>query len=152
VQQLLDDKKDGTGCVNCQDPSRDNPDDENTTALDADIAPAMENQAVKQPRVVMSDASSEAGNADITDLPTNANTVDAKETDIPPSKRRLVRTACLPCRKRKSKVTQLWSFKSTNGECDGTLPRCKTCQIHKTECHYDFDADRRRWQFSCSCV
>jgi hypothetical protein len=24
--------------------------------------------------------------------------------DLPPSKRRLVRTACLPCRKRKSKV------------------------------------------------
>jgi len=32
------------------------------------------------------------------------NEVDVKESSTPPSKRRLVRTACLPCRKRKSKV------------------------------------------------
>jgi hypothetical protein len=30
-----------------------------------------------------------------------------KEANTPPSKRRLVRTACLPCRKRKSKVPAL---------------------------------------------
>jgi hypothetical protein len=32
------------------------------------------------------------------------NEVDAKDANTPPSKRRLVRTACLPCRKRKSKA------------------------------------------------
>jgi len=32
------------------------------------------------------------------------NEIEVKDANTPPSKRRLVRTACLPCRKRKSKV------------------------------------------------
>lgn len=110
----MTDKKDGTGCVNRQGTSIDHPDNENTTVLDADIPSALENQGVRPSRVVMSDTSSEAGNAPFTSVPTDTNIVDSKETDIPPSKRRLVRTACLPCRKRKSKVNQLWSFKCAN--------------------------------------
>lgn len=111
----MTDKRDGTGCVNHQDTSIDHPDDENTTVLDVDIPSEQENQGVKPSRVVMSDTSSEAGNAVFSDVPTDINIVDSKETDIPPSKRRLVRTACLPCRKRKSKVYQLWSLKCANG-------------------------------------
>ncbi|KAE9987274.1 hypothetical protein EG328_003408 [Venturia inaequalis] len=51
---------------------------------------------------------------------------DTAETKI--SKRRCVSTACIPCRKRKSK-------------CDGTTPSCATCTaVYGTECTYDPDA------------
>jgi hypothetical protein len=32
----------------------------------------------------------------------------------------------------------------TSLQCDGNLPACMTCQVHKTDCHYDYDADKRR--------
>ena len=48
------------------------------------------------------------------------------------SKRRCISSACLPCRKRKSK-------------CDGGKPFCSTCQaVYRTDCHYDVDSDHRR--------
>ncbi|KAF2809283.1 uncharacterized protein BDZ99DRAFT_443474 [Mytilinidion resinicola] len=48
------------------------------------------------------------------------------------SKRRCVQSACVPCRKRKSK-------------CDGGTPVCATCTaVYKTECHYDADSENRR--------
>ncbi|KAK4496228.1 hypothetical protein PRZ48_012208 [Zasmidium cellare] len=47
-------------------------------------------------------------------------------------KRRAVSSACIPCRKRKSK-------------CDGQLPSCSTCvAVYRTECSYDADSDHRR--------
>ncbi|EME38553.1 hypothetical protein DOTSEDRAFT_75913 [Dothistroma septosporum NZE10] len=47
-------------------------------------------------------------------------------------KRRAVSSACIPCRKRKSK-------------CDGQLPSCSTCiAVYRTECCYDADSDHRR--------
>ncbi|KAI9832944.1 MAG: hypothetical protein M1826_000723 [Phylliscum demangeonii] len=45
------------------------------------------------------------------------------------AKRRCVSSACLPCRKRKSK-------------CDGTVPHCSTCiAVYHTECHYELEAE-----------
>lgn len=41
-------------------------------------------------------------------------------------------SACIPCRRRKSK-------------CDGALPSCSTCTaVYRTECYYDADSDHRR--------
>ncbi|KAF2108137.1 fungal-specific transcription factor domain-containing protein [Lophiotrema nucula] len=48
------------------------------------------------------------------------------------SKRRCVQSACVPCRKRKSK-------------CDGGQPVCATCTaVYKTDCHYDEASEGRR--------
>ncbi|PIA93746.1 Nitrogen assimilation transcription factor nit-4 [Cercospora beticola] len=47
-------------------------------------------------------------------------------------KRKAVSSACIPCRKRKSK-------------CDGNVPACSTCiAVYRTECSYDADSDHRR--------
>ncbi|KAF1839198.1 hypothetical protein BDW02DRAFT_230798 [Decorospora gaudefroyi] len=52
--------------------------------------------------------------------------------DSKSSKRRCVQSACVPCRKRKSK-------------CDGGTPVCATCTaVYKTECHYDAESESRR--------
>ncbi|PSN68600.1 hypothetical protein BS50DRAFT_461464, partial [Corynespora cassiicola Philippines] len=48
------------------------------------------------------------------------------------NKRRCVQSACVPCRKRKSK-------------CDGGTPVCATCTaVYKTECFYDAESESRR--------
>ncbi|KAF2671755.1 hypothetical protein BT63DRAFT_452261 [Microthyrium microscopicum] len=48
------------------------------------------------------------------------------------SKRRCVSTACIACRRRKSK-------------CDGNLPACAACSsVYYTECVYDPNSDHRR--------
>jgi hypothetical protein len=48
------------------------------------------------------------------------------------SKRRCVSTACIACRKRKSK-------------CDGNLPKCAACaSVYLTECEYAPHTDHRR--------
>ncbi|KAF8855494.1 hypothetical protein BDZ45DRAFT_804928 [Acephala macrosclerotiorum] len=48
------------------------------------------------------------------------------------AKRRCISSACMPCRKRKSK-------------CDGGKPACTAClEVYSSECHYDLDADHRR--------
>ncbi|THW92568.1 hypothetical protein D6D06_07282 [Aureobasidium pullulans] len=48
------------------------------------------------------------------------------------AKRKAVSSACIPCRKRKSK-------------CDGGLPSCSTClAVYRTDCSYDQDTDHRR--------
>ncbi|TGZ80319.1 hypothetical protein EX30DRAFT_396336 [Ascodesmis nigricans] len=48
------------------------------------------------------------------------------------TKRRCISSACLPCRRRKSK-------------CDGASPACSTCAaVYQMECVYDTDSDRRR--------
>ncbi|KAL7272218.1 hypothetical protein RUND412_004985 [Rhizina undulata] len=48
------------------------------------------------------------------------------------AKRRCVSSACIPCRKRKSK-------------CDGIAPACSTCTaVYQTPCQYDIDGDHRR--------
>ncbi|KAK3072237.1 hypothetical protein LTR53_007185 [Teratosphaeriaceae sp. CCFEE 6253] len=53
-------------------------------------------------------------------------------TDSKSGKRRAVSSACLQCRKRKSK-------------CDGAVPSCSTCiAVYRTECSYDADSDHRR--------
>jgi Fungal specific transcription factor domain/Fungal Zn(2)-Cys(6) binuclear cluster domain len=56
-----------------------------------------------------------------------------KETESDePSKRKCVSTACIACRKRKSK-------------CDGNLPACAACaSVYYTECVYDPNSDHRR--------
>ncbi|CAO2654804.1 Nn.00g115370.m01.CDS01 [Neocucurbitaria sp. VM-36] len=47
-------------------------------------------------------------------------------------KRRCISSACVPCRKRKSK-------------CDGTTPACSACAaVYNTECIYDPNSDHRR--------
>ncbi|KAK1061372.1 Nitrogen assimilation transcription factor nit-4 [Friedmanniomyces endolithicus] len=56
--------------------------------------------------------------------------VDTAEADDS-AKRRCVSTACIACRKRKSK-------------CDGSLPACTTCSVYGTECTYDPNSDHRR--------
>ncbi|KAG9688554.1 hypothetical protein KCU95_g8250, partial [Aureobasidium melanogenum] len=60
---------------------------------------------------------------------------DDTATDAPgddSNKRRCVSSACVACRKRKSK-------------CDGNLPSCAACaQVYNTECVYDPNSDHRR--------
>lgn len=52
--------------------------------------------------------------------------------DDDPSKRRCVSTACIACRKRKSK-------------CDGNIPACAACsQVYGTQCIYSPQSDHRR--------
>ena len=52
--------------------------------------------------------------------------------DVASQKRRCVSTACIACRKRKSK-------------CDGALPSCAACaSVYGTECVYDPNSDHRR--------
>ena len=72
--------------------------------------------------------------------------------DSTTSKRRAVSSACIPCRKRKSKVC-LWLRRARQSEispnlahqCDGALPSCSTCTaVYRTECAYDADSDHRR--------
>ncbi|KAF2755337.1 hypothetical protein EJ05DRAFT_488121 [Pseudovirgaria hyperparasitica] len=47
-------------------------------------------------------------------------------------KRRCISSACVPCRKRKSK-------------CDGSTPACSACAaVYRTECRYDPSSDHRR--------
>lgn len=47
-------------------------------------------------------------------------------------KRRCISSACVPCRKRKSK-------------CDGSTPSCSACAaVYNTECVYDLNSDHRR--------
>ncbi|CAN9196688.1 unnamed protein product [Alternaria alternata] len=49
-----------------------------------------------------------------------------------PKKRRCISSACVPCRKRKSK-------------CDGTTPACSACAaVYNTPCIYDPNSDHRR--------
>lgn len=53
-------------------------------------------------------------------------------TDPATQKRRCVSTACIACRRRKSK-------------CDGALPSCAACaSVYGTECVYDPNSDHRR--------
>ncbi|KIH90319.1 c6 zinc finger domain containing protein [Sporothrix brasiliensis 5110] len=55
-----------------------------------------------------------------------------RNTDPAAQKRRCVSTACVACRKRKSK-------------CDGALPSCAACaSVYCTECVYDPNSDHRR--------
>ncbi|PHH84764.1 hypothetical protein CDD83_1432 [Cordyceps sp. RAO-2017] len=52
--------------------------------------------------------------------------------DLASHKRRCISTACIACRKRKSK-------------CDGALPSCAACaSVYGTECIYDPNSDHRR--------
>lgn len=56
----------------------------------------------------------------------------SKDKDSAASKRRCVSTACIACRKRKSK-------------CDGNLPKCAACaSVYLTECEYAPHTDHRR--------
>jgi len=56
----------------------------------------------------------------------------SKDKDNAASKRRCVSTACIACRKRKSK-------------CDGNLPKCAACaSVYLTECEYAPHTDHRR--------
>ncbi|KAL6860495.1 Nitrogen assimilation transcription factor nit-4 [Amphichorda felina] len=55
-----------------------------------------------------------------------------RRTGASSPKRRCVSTACIACRKRKSK-------------CDGALPSCAACgSVYGTECIYDPNSDHRR--------
>jgi len=55
-----------------------------------------------------------------------------RSTDAGAPKRRCVSTACIACRKRKSK-------------CDGAVPSCAACaSVYGTECVYDPNSDHRR--------
>ncbi|KAF2035527.1 hypothetical protein EK21DRAFT_53843 [Setomelanomma holmii] len=57
---------------------------------------------------------------------------DPAQGESKASKRRCVQSACVPCRKRKSK-------------CDGGTPVCATCTaVYKTECFYDPESESRR--------
>lgn len=69
------------------------------------------------------------------------------------AKRKAVSSACIPCRKRKSKVSlyRVTIAKATKAwaniylQCDGGLPSCSTClAVYRTDCSYDQDTDHRR--------
>lgn len=56
----------------------------------------------------------------------------AKDKDSATNKRRCVSTACIACRRRKSK-------------CDGNLPKCAACaSVYLTDCEYAPHTDHRR--------
>ena len=66
--------------------------------------------------------------------PTSASSKKKPRRGADPAnqKRRCVSTACIACRKRKSK-------------CDGALPSCAACaSVYGTECVYDPNSDHRR--------
>ncbi|PYH55920.1 putative C6 transcription factor (NirA) [Aspergillus niger CBS 101883] len=62
----------------------------------------------------------------------STRTQGTKSDNGPASKRRCVSTACIACRRRKSK-------------CDGNLPSCAACSsVYHTACVYDPNSDHRR--------
>ncbi|KAI0132201.1 fungal-specific transcription factor domain-containing protein [Xylariales sp. AK1849] len=64
--------------------------------------------------------------------PTSTKKKPRRGADPSMQKRRCVSTACIACRKRKSK-------------CDGALPSCAACaSVYGTECVYDPNSDHRR--------
>ncbi|KAI3402280.1 hypothetical protein diail_210 [Diaporthe ilicicola] len=64
--------------------------------------------------------------------PAPAKKKSRSRNDPANQKRRCVSTACIACRKRKSK-------------CDGALPSCAACaSVYETECVYDPNSDHRR--------
>ncbi|KAL9120185.1 MAG: hypothetical protein Q9187_003264 [Circinaria calcarea] len=64
--------------------------------------------------------------------PASNHTGDCRGKDVLAAKRRCVNTACMACRRRKSR-------------CDNNLPSCAACvSVYKTECIYDPNSDRRR--------
>jgi len=71
--------------------------------------------------------------ADVSPPPSSNFKKKARRGADPASqKRRCVSTACIACRKRKSK-------------CDGALPSCAACSsVYGTECIYDPNSDHRR--------
>lgn len=72
-----------------------------SVASDLPLPPASNPNLLQPPWFLMSD-SSESRRESV--AASTENEVEVKDANTPPSKRRLVRTACLPCRKRKSKV------------------------------------------------
>lgn len=76
-------------------------------ASDLPLPSASNPNLLQPPWFFMSD-SSESRRESVT--ASTENEVEGKEASTPPSKRRLVRTACLPCRKRKSKVSSRYNF------------------------------------------
>ncbi|KAJ4351529.1 uncharacterized protein N0V89_006872 [Didymosphaeria variabile] len=57
-------------------------------------------------------------------------------------KRRCISSACVPCRKRKSKVSLAYCLLI---QCDGTTPACSACAaVYNTPCVYDPNSDHRR--------
>ncbi|EPS43725.1 hypothetical protein H072_2295 [Dactylellina haptotyla CBS 200.50] len=64
--------------------------------------------------------------------PTSTTPPKKKDDDPNRKRRKVVSSACLACRKRKSK-------------CDGNLPACAACaSVYLTECVYDPSSDHRR--------
>jgi hypothetical protein len=64
--------------------------------------------------------------------PPNTKKKPRRGADPSAQKRRCVSTACIACRKRKSK-------------CDGAVPSCAACaSVYGTECVYDPNSDHRR--------
>ncbi|KAF2188288.1 hypothetical protein K469DRAFT_748615 [Zopfia rhizophila CBS 207.26] len=64
--------------------------------------------------------------------PTKGRRKGKKDGDDGAKKRRCISSACVPCRKRKSK-------------CDGSTPSCSACAaVYNTECVYDPNSDHRR--------
>ncbi|KAF2645628.1 pathway-specific nitrogen regulator, partial [Massarina eburnea CBS 473.64] len=69
-----------------------------------------------------------------------------KEVDEGAKKRRCISSACVPCRKRKSKAGCPWPMIYTLSlTCDGTTPACSACAaVYNTPCIYDPNSDHRR--------
>jgi hypothetical protein len=64
--------------------------------------------------------------------PPKKKTTTRRRAGSASGKRRCISTACIACRKRKSK-------------CDGALPSCAACaSVYGTECIYDPNSDHRR--------
>ncbi|KAI8942434.1 Nitrogen assimilation transcription factor nit-4 [Plenodomus lindquistii] len=83
--------------------------------------PAMDNITTTEPLAPSADAPAKKGRRG----KRSAESEEAK-------KRRCISSACVPCRKRKSK-------------CDGTTPACSACAaVYNTECIYDPNSDHRR--------
>jgi hypothetical protein len=76
-------------------------------------------------------ATGSSSNTNVTSLAA-AKKKSRRRTDLSSQKRRCISTACIACRKRKSK-------------CDGALPSCAACaSVYGTDCIYDPNSDHRR--------
>ncbi|KAJ6274679.1 dna repair protein rad5 [Bipolaris maydis] len=85
------------------------------------------------PRAVMENTSTAEAQPPTTDTPAKKGRRGKRDAGNDDSKkRRCISSACVPCRKRKSK-------------CDGTTPACSACAaVYNTPCIYDPNSDHRR--------
>ena len=105
--------------------------------MDAIVKDGTEDELISPPSALTSSTTSrqqshKTPSGSTTPQPTSKSRPRRSENAVDAAKRRCVSTACIACRRRKSK-------------CDGNLPACAACaSVYNTECIYDPNSDHRR--------